>query len=123
MVFNMKEDGFTLIEVLVAFTLLLMTSQILLFGMAFAAKTETRAQEIEYARRNIGMHLAEDTDCITGELYLEFADEDGPSAMAKCYQGTAFQDLGLNVNIVWIDEEIMPDPEDWEEDREEEQKE
>ena len=119
MVFKMKEDGFTLIEVLVAFTLLLMASQILLLGMAFATKTEARAQEIEHARRIIGMHLAEDTDCITGELYLEFGEEDGPSEMAKWYQGTEFQELGLDVNIVWMDEEILPDPED----REEEQKE
>ena len=119
MVFKMKEDGFTLIEVMAAFTLLLMVSQIFLFGMSFATKTEARAQKIEYARRNIGMHLAEDTDCIAGELRLEFGEEDGPSALAKWYQGTAFQDLGLGVNIVWVDEEIMPDPEDWEEEQKE----
>lgn len=65
------QGGFTLVELLAAMAILLMASQILLFGNRFAANMEAKARDLEMARREIGEHLLEKNDGYNGTIRLE----------------------------------------------------
>ena len=97
-------SGYTLVEVLAAFLLLLMVSQMLLLGISFAAKVETRTEQMEEMRRGIGTHLAELDDCIAGTVRLKLDGEcDDIEEQGWLYTGSE-HDSSANVQIVWVDE-------------------
>lgn len=105
--------GFTLVEVLVAFVILLMASHILLFGVSFAARVGERAENIEMARREIGEHLAEKSGCISGTARLEMGDlcED-IACDGWLYTGSDESDLPIDMNMIWVDETVFVELED-----------
>lgn len=98
-----NSDGFTLVEVLVSFLLLLMISQMLLLGISFETKVEKRIQQIEWMRRGIGEHLAEQEDCITGIVRLKIGDAaiEEPGFL---YIGSEDDKQPLDFRIIWVDE-------------------
>ena len=103
--FKINTDGFTLVEVLVAFLLLLMVSQMLLLGISFAAKVEKRTEQMESLRRGIGEHLAEQADCIPGTVRLNIGgtyidtEEQG-----WLYTGGEEGEQVIDIRILWVEE-------------------
>ena len=66
-----NEKGSTLAEVMAAFVILLMASQLLLSGSAVARKMERRADEISNMADTMKEQLAEDSEYISGTLHLK----------------------------------------------------
>ena len=95
--------GFTLVEVLAGFLILLMASQILLFGISFAGTMRTKSEAMEMVRRDIGEHLMEKTDCISGTVRLEIGHgfEDIEST-GWLYDGNEDRKM----KIIWVEEAI-----------------
>ena len=88
-----NEKGSTLAEVMIAFVILLMASQLLLSGSAAARKMERRADEISNAADMLREQLTEDSNCLSGTLRLKI-DENTDE---KDHQGAdaAFDDVVL----------------------------
>ena len=72
-----NEKGSTLAEVMAAFVILLMASQLLLSGSAAARKMERRADEISNMADTLKEQLAEDSKCISGKLCLKIDENTG----------------------------------------------
>ena len=66
-----NENGSTMAEVMVAFAILLMASQLLLSGSAVARKMEHRADELSNVADTLREQMAEDLKCISGTLSLK----------------------------------------------------
>ena len=54
---KLGDNGFTLVEVLASFAILLLVSQMLLFGIRFSMKMRERTELLETERRMIGTHV------------------------------------------------------------------
>lgn len=65
-----SSGGFTLVEVLAAFMIFIMVSQMMFLGISFTSKVETKAEKIELVRRKTGACLAEKSDCLSGTVRL-----------------------------------------------------
>lgn len=106
-------QGFTLVEVLVAFMILMMASQILLLGIVFVAKIEERAENIEIERRSIGEYLADKSECSSGTILLEMGDlcED-IVCDGWLYAGSGENELASDMDIIWVEMDVLPEPED-----------
>lgn len=62
--------GFTLVEVLAAFMIFLMVSQMMFLGISYTSKMEAKAENMERVRRKLGTCLAEKADCSSGMVRL-----------------------------------------------------
>ena len=96
--------GFSLVEVLVAFMILLMASQLLLLGIAFARKVNTRTNQLETMRREIGMNLYEKSSAVSGTVQMEIGDG---AVVLECpgwlYTGES-EDEKEMMTVIWADE-------------------
>ena len=102
---KLNSQGFTLVEVLAAFLLLLMISQMLLLGISFCAKVEKRTEQMEWLRRGIGEHLAEQEDCISGTVRLKMDETDADIVeWGLLYTGSEDNEQPINLQIIWVDE-------------------
>ena len=97
----LNKKGFTLIEVMVAFAILLIASQIIVLGAAFSVKMRARAEEKEMVRREIGLHLLEKTDCMSGTVRLNIG-EDLWELEAKGWLYPGNEEVPLD--IIWVEE-------------------
>ena len=90
--------GFTLVEVMAAFVILLMVSQMFLLGLRFSAKMEKRAEELESLRCGIGAHLMDGSDCVYGSVRLKMGDRcEDLLSDGWMYDNEAF-------HIIWVEE-------------------
>ena len=100
---KLDNKGFSLIEVLVAFMILVIASQILLLGISFARKVSARTDQIEMARREIGIGLYEESSVVYGTVRMELRDGDVLERPGLLYTG---EDSGTEIpmKIIWTEE-------------------
>ncbi len=99
------DNGFTLVEVLVSFAILLLVSQMLLFGIRFSMKARERAELLETERRMIGTHVMNRENCISGTVWLEFGN--GTEEIERAgwmYCGSEIMENDRMFSILWVDE-------------------
>ena len=94
-----NENGFTLSEVMVAFVILLMASQLLITGFAVARKMERRVNEISGMAEMLRENLTDDSKCISGTIRMKI-DED----TELVGDGWLYQDEDFAVNVVRVEE-------------------
>jgi len=70
-----QENGFTLAEVMVAFVILLLASQLLISGHAAARKMELRANELSCAADLLQENLSDDSKCIPGTIKMQINED------------------------------------------------
>ena len=92
------KKGFTFVEMMAAFFILLMVSQIFLLGLRFSVKMERRAEELESLRCGIGAHLMDGSDCVYGSVRLEMGNRcEDLLSDGWMYDNEAF-------HIIWVEE-------------------
>ena len=94
-----NENGFTLTEVMVAFVILLMASQLLISGTAVARKMERRVNEISGVAEMLRENLNDDSKCISGTIRMKI-DEDTELVS----DGWLYQDEDFTVSVVRVEE-------------------
>ena len=99
-----NENGFTLAEVMVAFVILLMVSQLLIFGSAAARKMERRAKELSIEAEVLREHLMERSDCISGTVSLKMDENTELSGEGWLYQNEKLSEQDLVINAIYIEE-------------------
>lgn len=103
---KLGDNGFTLVEVLASFAILLLVSQMLLFGIRFSMKMRERAELLETERRMIGTHVMNRENCIPGTLRLEFGS--GVEELERegwLYCGPEITENDRMFSILWVDED------------------
>lgn len=90
-----NEHGFTLVEVMVAFVILLLASQVLICGSAVARRMEKRASEISAAADMLHENLSDEAKCIAGTLKMNIDEETELVCEGWLYQ----QELGEQVAV------------------------
>ncbi len=99
-----NENGFTLAEVMVAFVILLMASQLLLFGIAAARKMEHRAYELSGVEEMLRENLADDSECISGTLRMKIDEEAELVSGGWLYRNEDLKERGLVINMIRMKE-------------------
>ena len=99
-----NEKGSTLAEVMAAFVILLMASQLLLSGSAAARKMERRADEISNMADTLKEQLAEDSKCISGKLCLKIDENTELVSDGWLYQKEDRSEQGLVIQVIRIEE-------------------
>ena len=99
-----NEKGSTLAEVMAAFVILLMASQLLLSGSAAARKMERRADEISNMADTLKEQLAEDSKCIYGKLCLKIDENTELVSDGWLYQKEDRSEQGLGIQVIRIEE-------------------
>ena len=98
-----SQKGFTLVEVLVAFTIMLAASQILLLSIILGAKMGKRTEEIKELYSGIGEHMMDKTACVSGMVRLDLGVEDGDIEVSGwLYSGE--EEADDLVHVIWVDE-------------------
>ena len=72
----MDNKGFTLVEVMASFAILLLASQMLTLGVLTARKMEKRAYEIEAAGERMKECILKEENLISGKVHLEMGIDD-----------------------------------------------
>ncbi len=99
-----NENGFTLVEVMVAFVILLMASQLLLSGSAVARKMERRANEVSNVADTLREYLTEDSKYISGTLSLKIDENTELVGEGHLYQRENPSEYDLMINVIRIKE-------------------
>ena len=99
-----NEKGSTLAEVMVAFVILLMASQLLLSGSAAARKMERRADEISNTADMLREQLTEDSNYISGTLRLKIDENTELVSDGWLYQKGNSSEQGLEIQVICIEE-------------------
>ncbi len=99
-----NEKGSTLAEVMAAFVILLMASQLLLSGSAAARKMERRADEISNMADTLKEQLAEDSEYISGTLHLKIDENTELVSDGWLYQKDNSSEQGLEIQVICIEE-------------------
>lgn len=95
--------GFSLIEVLAAFMIIIMASQILLLGISYTKKINSRTAEMEMMRREAGIHLYKETDVVSGTVRMELSGGEVLEKPGLLYTGE--KDIRKEImTIIWVDE-------------------
>ncbi len=100
-----NEHGFTLMEVMVAFLILLLASQLLIFGSAVARKMEKRANEISAATDFVQEKLSDESECVAGTLRLKLDEETELTGSGWLYQYEENTENGIMIHVVRLDHE------------------
>ena len=111
---RLGNHGFTLVEVMVAFMILMMVSGIFMSGVMTATRMKTRTLELERTVNGIGEHLLEKMDCEEGTVRLVFDDDFEISGEGFLYPGDGTMD------VIWVEQEVVTNMEEFEEDADEE---
>lgn len=69
-----RRPGFTLVEVMVAIMILLMSVEMILLGVSFSARMRVRADMLSRANAKIGERMAKEEDAVDGTLRMELED-------------------------------------------------
>jgi hypothetical protein len=99
-----NEKGSTLAEVMAAFVILLMASQLLLSGSAAARKMERRADEISNMADTLKEQLAEDSEYISGTLHLKIDENTELVTDGWLFQKEDRSEQGLEIQVIRIEE-------------------
>jgi len=98
------ENGFTLAEVMVAFAILLIVSQLLLYGIAFARKMEHRINKISSAADTLQEYMSDDSECISGTLRMRMDEDTELFSEGWLYQDENLKGYDLAIHAVRIEE-------------------
>lgn len=96
-----NEKGSTLAEVMAAFVILLMASQLLISGSAVARKMERRADEISNTADTL---LEQDSKCIFGTLRLKIDENTELVSEGWLYQIDDPSEPGIEIHVIRIKE-------------------
>lgn len=96
------EHGFTLVEVMVAFALLLLALQLLIYGSAVARKMEKRASEYAAAADLLHENLSDESECTAGTLRLKL--DEGTELVGEGWLYQHETDDQIVVRAVRVDE-------------------
>ena len=99
-----NEKGSTLAEVMAAFVILLMVSQLLLSGSAAARKMERRADELSNMADTLKEQLAEDSEYISGTLRLKIDENTELASDGWLFQKEDRSGQGLEIQVIRIEE-------------------
>ena len=99
-----NEKGSTLAEVMAAFVILLMVSQLLLSGSAVARKMERRADEISNMADTLKEQSEEDSKCISGTLRLKIDENTELASDGWLFQKEDRSGQGLEIQVIRIEE-------------------
>ena len=100
---KLDKKGYSLIEILVACMILIMASQMLLLGISFTKKMNFRTEQMELERREVGMHLYEETSVISGTLRMKLENGEILERPGLLYAGDD-ADPDVPMNIFWTEE-------------------
>lgn len=99
------ENGFTLAEVMIAFVILLMASQLLISGFAVSQKMERRANELSGAADLLKENILDDSKCMFGTLRMKIDEDIEFVHGGWLYQNEALSERDYVINAVRIEEE------------------
>lgn len=110
----LNRNGLTLVEVMVAITILLMAAEIISLSVTFAARMNTRSQSIFKANEAVGKEVLirpDDSSDYVGTMNLKIKDQQITNAGdAWMYSEAAgLYAEGFKVNAMWADDRIMMD--------------
>lgn len=107
----LNQKGLTLVEVMVAISILLMAAEIISLSVSFTARMNTRSRQLMNANEALGMKLLDDLEGEEGSMEMQIAsalvknDTDG-----KLYSETAGSDEnGVKANAIWAKDSVMTD--------------
>lgn len=107
----LNQKGLTLVEVMVAISILLMAAEIISLSVSFTARMNTRSRQLMNANEALGMKLLDDLEGEEGSMEMQIAsalvknDTDG-----KLYSETAGSDEnGVKANAIWAKDAVMTD--------------
>lgn len=101
----MDKNGFTLVEVMAAFVILMIAVEILMQGISFAMRTRKRTEEIRNVGYAVEEKLDDGTECEYGTISLDFGDDMGVIHVdGKLYRKEV--DGNFSAAFLWTDEII-----------------
>lgn len=107
----LNQKGLTLVEVIVAITILLMASEIIVISVSFTARMNTRSQEIFKANEELGKKIMDESEGDAGTMVMEVNgakitnSEDG-----KLYsEASGKTGNGVKVRGLWAEDAVMAD--------------
>ena len=102
-----KRPGFTLVEVMVAMMILLMSVEMVLLGISFSAGMRVRVDMLSQANEKIGERMARKEDVVNGTLRMEL--EEGiyiTSDAGRIYRVYDEENQGrILIQVIGIEEE------------------
>lgn len=98
-----NENGFTLAEIMVAFAILIMASQLLISGFAVARKMEHRASELSCTADVLKENILDDSECISGTLKMKVDKDTELSGDGWLYQNRKMEESNIVINAVRVD--------------------
>ncbi len=102
-----NQKGFTLVEVMVSFLILLLTSQLLMAGTAVARRIDRRANKISAVGELLEENLKDESKCLAGTLRLEIEGEADICADGWLYRYEDESDQIRNIEAVRVDESVL----------------
>lgn len=100
---KLDKKGYSLIEVLVAFMILILASQILLLGISFTKKMDLRTNQIETMRREVGRSFYEESSVISGTLRMKLENGEILEKPGFLYAGDETERI-VPVKYLWTEE-------------------
>lgn len=107
----LNKKGLTLVEVIVAITILLMAAEIIVISVSFTARMNTRSQEIFSANEELGKKIMDESEGDAGTMEMEVGggkitnSDDG-----KLYsEASGKTENGVKVRGLWADDAVMAD--------------
>ena len=109
----LNTKGLTLVEVIVAITILLMAAEIISISVTFTARMNTRSREIANADQEVGKKIQDKSEGVTGTMQMQiqgFELSNEKEEDARLYSENAGKDgNGFQVHALWADDAVMED--------------
>lgn len=107
----LNKKGLTLVEVIVAITILLMAAEIIAISVSFTARMNTRSQEIFSANEELGKKIMDESEGDAGTMEMEV----GGAKITNSDDGKLYSEAsgktenGVKVRGLWADDAVMAD--------------
>lgn len=107
----LNNKGLTLIEVIVAITILLMAAEIISISVAFTARMNTRSSEIFKANEEVGKKIQDESEGMTGTMSMKIKENEIYNRdNGWIYSEKAGKNAdGFEVSAMWADDSVMTD--------------
>lgn len=98
----MDNKGFTLVEVMAAFVILMIAVEVLMMGINYSVQVSKRTVEIKKSGYTVEEALDDGTECEYGTVSLDFGGEAGTiCADGKLYR--RYVDENFSADFIWVD--------------------
>lgn len=107
----LNQKGLTLVEVIVAITILLMAAEIISLSVSFTARMNTRSSEIFKANEEVGKKVQDESEGMTGIMSMKIKDNEiFNREKGWIYSEKAGKNAGgFEVSAMWADDSVMTD--------------